>query len=269
MRVALSLVGKEGRLRLPRQYNELVQGFIYKHLDGCLAKSVHDEGFADPRSAKRKLKLFAFSRLSPDRNAGGRWRFVGEHIEFQGPVCLVISSPMVDFLSSLAEHLLTEPRLMLGDQELELLGVGVEGAPEHRRPVLVRTLSPITIYSTLQGGDGKKKTYYYTPFECEFSELLVKNLVRKVRVWEGREVEAEGEVRPIKVSKRNEHVLNYKGTVIKAWSGIYELDLPPRLFQMAFDAGLGAKNSQGFGCIEVWKPSTNRTGRRKEGKGDP
>ena len=42
----------------------------------------------------------------------------------------------------------------------------------------------------------------------------------------------------------------FKNTVVKAWSGIYERTGPPDLLRLAFDCGLGAKNSQGFGMIE-------------------
>jgi CRISPR-associated endoribonuclease Cas6 len=34
---------------------------------------------------------------------------------------------------------------------------------------------------------------------------------------------------------------------------VFELNLPQELFNMAFETGIGAKNSLGFGCIEVWK----------------
>ncbi|NSW80643.1 MAG: CRISPR-associated endoribonuclease Cas6, partial [Chthonomonadetes bacterium] len=55
------------------------------------------------------------------------------------------------------------------------------------------------------------------------------------------------------VNKRNEHIVFYKDTVIKAWSGVYEVSLPEPLFRMAMDAGLGSKNSQGFGCMGIYE----------------
>jgi CRISPR-associated endoribonuclease Cas6 len=45
--------------------------------------------------------------------------------------------------------------------------------------------------------------------------------------------------------------MRYRDTVIKAWSGIYELDLPEPFFLLAYDSGLGSKNPQGFGMVEV------------------
>lgn len=247
MRVCILLKTPQGTLSLPRHYNELLQGFLYRHLEAELAKRLHDEGFSDPES-RRRLRFFTFSRLM------GRWRLNGEEIVFMGPVRWVVASPWEELLSSLVEHLLKSPKLELDSQPVHVEEITVEPPLEPKRPVTVQALSPITIYSTLYTAEGKRKTYYYSPFEGEFEELLLKNLARKARTWYGRGVEAKGGIRPLKVSPRDEHIVRYKGTVIKAWTGIYELDLPPKLFQMAFDAGLGAKNSQGFGCI-AWEPS--------------
>jgi len=255
MRVDITL-NASGGLRLPRQYNELLQGFLYGHLEAELARRLHDEGFIDPGS-RRRLRFFTFSRLM------GRWRTDGEQIVFSGPVRWLVASPWEELLSSLVEHLLKGPKLELGSQPIHVENIEVEPPLEPRRPITVQALSPITVYSTLYTAEGRRKTYYYSPFEAEFEELLLKNLARKARIWSGRkarcegsygEVKAEGHIRPVKVSPRDEHIVRYKGTVIKAWTGVYELDLPPELFRMAFDAGLGAKNSQGFGCVAVWSP---------------
>jgi CRISPR-associated endoribonuclease Cas6 len=53
------------------------------------------------------------------------------------------------------------------------------------------------------------------------------------------------------VGKQDLRVLEYRGTVIKGWTGLYELDLPEPFFLLAYDSGLGSKNSQGFGMVEV------------------
>jgi len=116
------------------------------------------------------------------------------------------------------------------------------------------------VYSTLTTPDGRKKTYYYAPQEPEFSRLVLENLRRKIRAWTGEDVPLDGATfRPVKVSNRNLVVARYKGTIIKGWTGIYELDAPEPYFRMALDAGLGAKNSQGFGFVTVWQPRAGRT----------
>lgn len=68
-------------------------------------------------------------------------------------------------------------------------------------------------------------------------------------------------------STRNQHIIMFKKTVIKVWSGIYKLSGPTGLMRLAFDTGLGAKNPQGFGMIEKWQPrseSPDRQNRRAD-----
>ncbi len=247
MHLRLRFRPTNGVARLPVHYNEYIQAFIYRHLDEHLASALHDEGILE---GKRRLKLFTFSRLL------GPFKFGGEYITFSGPLTLVVASPMVPFLESFAFHLVTEGALRIGNVSFFLESAEVGFEPEYRSPILVKALSPITVYSTLQTAEGRKKTYYYSPFEKDFEALLLQNLQRKVRAWYGKDIPIEdASIKPFRVTNRNHHVVLYKGTVIKGWTGIYELRLPEPHFRMALDAGLGSKNSQGFGCVEVWEPS--------------
>ena len=255
MRIDLWLKPTE-RLVVPVHYNHLVQGMIYRHLNPLIAQQTHDFGWAV--DGKRRLPLFVFSRLR------GRFRRQNGNLIFEKTIALSVSSPVTDLLESLALRLLHERNLTLGGFSLELTSVEVALPPTYRRPVLLKALSPITVYSTLEAPDGRKKTYYYAPQEPEFGRQVLENLRRKIRAWTGEDIPPDGAAfRPVKVSNRNLVVARYKGTVIKGWTGIYELDAPEPYFRMALDAGLGAKNSQGFGFVEVWAPK----GRRREAEG--
>lgn len=247
LRLRIKFKPKDFNLVLPCQYNGIVQAFIYKHLDEWLANKIHDKGFTDPFT-KRQLKLFTFSRLIPENGI----KIHDKQIFFKGCINLVVSSPYDEFIQSFAINLLRDGMLYLGEEALELVSVEVEAIPPYKEKIVVKTLSPITVYSTLESATGKKKTYYYSPFEREFEELLLKNLQRKLRTWSGDSI-LSGSIRPYKVSSKNQRVVIYKNTVIKGWDGIFELTLPEGLFRIAFEAGLGAKNSLGFGCIEVWR----------------
>jgi len=235
-------------LTLPLQYNSQIQGLIYRSLDRAISDWIHDEGLA---FGKRRFKFFTFSRLF------GPYRIQDGTIAFSAPIRLHIGSVHQEMLQSLAEHLLREPVVYLGRQRCEIRSIAVEPLPGVSRPVLVRTLSPITIYSTLTTADGRKKTYYYSPFEGEWEEQLLANLRRKALALGWDKVRLSGledgkaHIRPVRVGKHDLRVLKYRETVIKAWTGVYELDLPEPFFLLAYDAGLGAKNSQGFGMVEV------------------
>lgn len=246
MRINLETDSKA--LRVPVQYNHLLQGLVYHNLDRTLSEWLHEKGHA---YGTRRFKLFTFSRLF------GKREMRNGHIGFSGPVHFYLGAVDAQVLGSLAEHLLTKPAVRLGSAHCRVTEVGVEPEPEiaSGQPVIVKAISPITAYSTLQTPDGNKKTYYYAPQEKEWSEALVSNLKRKAKAlgW-AADIDndlLEAGVRPHKVRSGDQKILNFKGTVIKGWTGLYEVKMPEPYFRLAYDAGFGAKNAQGFGMVGV------------------
>lgn len=243
MRIVLSFNSLNEIIALPVSYNEIVQGFIYKNLNKRLAQELHDEGFV---YGKRSFKLFTFSRLL------GKAKIESNYLKIVPPVKVLISSPCVDILYTLAENLLKRQEVKLGDNRLYLESISVRYMPEIKETIYIKMLSPVTIYSTLYTSDGKKKTYYYNPWEREFSELLMRNIVKKYAAFYGKNpLSQDFSIEPVKVKKKDEKIITYKDFIIKGWMGIYKISGNKELLRFAYDAGIGAKNSQGFGCFEV------------------
>ncbi|MEO0181726.1 MAG: CRISPR-associated endoribonuclease Cas6 [candidate division WOR-3 bacterium] len=245
MQVRISFFPEREEITLPIHYNHLLQGFVYHHLEKAIAENIHDRGFP---LEKRRFKLFTFSKLY------GRFQIQGEEIKFMGQLKWSVASVHTDFLESLVLNLVRERALFIGQNPCVVEGVEVLFSPGAERMV-VKAISPITVYSTLYDAEGRKKTYYYSPFEKEFGRLISENLLKKYAALNGKQVPEDWDVvlKPLRVSARDEKVLTFKGTVIKAWNGLYELSGPPELLKIALDAGLGSKNSQGFGMVEVIK----------------
>ncbi len=245
-----------GELKIPLHYNHLVQGMIYRSLDEMIATWYHNEGFA---YQKRRFKLFTFSRLLSSKRKIDR---KNKELVLSSPITLKIGSMDSKLLESLAIYLVRKGEVELNGTRCRFASIEVEMPVEAKGPVLVRAISPITIYSTLYGKDGSKKTYYYNPWEKEFEIKIKDNLRRKALAYYGKDEELpslEGAyIRPVKVSKNNEAIVNFKGTWIRGWTGIYELNLPEPYFTLAYNAGLGSKNSQGFGMLEVLKDKVNK-----------
>lgn len=232
----------EGTLVLPVQYNEIIQGFIYRNLDESLASWLHNHGV---KYEKRKFKFFTFSRLM------GKYRIKKENIVFFPPVEFQIASINKDMIESLVNNLLKKGIHKLSGNICQVSKIEVKKPPEYSKEKIVKAISPITIYSTLVTKDGRKKTYYYSPFEAEWEKQIAMNLIRKAKALGIDVIPNEVSIKPVKVGKKDLKLLIYKGTVIKAWMGVYLISLPKVLFEIAFDAGIGAKNSQGFGMIEA------------------
>lgn len=243
LRIRLVFEGQGGELDVPTHYNELVQGLIYRHVDPELAGYIHDGGYPE---GPRRFKFFTFSRLL------GRWERAGDRLRFLGPVTLVVASPLRGFVPILASRLLSRDTVQVGNQPVRILALETEPLPQPTDPVRVKLLSPLTVYSTEDNG-GRRYTRYFSPFEKGFAAQVLRNLERKVQAWAGHSLPLVGTFRPLRVGAKNLHIVRYKGTVIKGWTGIYELDVPPDAFLLAYLAGLGAKNSQGFGCFTLWE----------------
>lgn len=243
MHLTLTLSVSGDGLRLPTQYNYWIQSAIYNILHPEYAGRLHDEGYS---GGGRIFRLFTFSRLMGsyrlDRQSGT--------ISFAGPVRLVIASPMAEFCEQVASVLVKEGRLKLGSQRVEVEKVEAASPRVTSSTVEVSALSPITVYSTCDKPDGKKYTCYFDPRERPFSDQVHENLTRK---WEAIHGEPYyGETTMIEpLGKTRQHILRYKGTVIKAWSGRFRLQGDPALMQVGIDAGFGAKNAQGFGLCTL------------------
>ncbi len=242
MRLTFKFVA-EGPVVLPLNYNQHIQALIYRYLDESLAEFLHNEGY---RYEKRRFKLFTFSRVL------GRFRLVEEGLMVKPPFRIVVSSPLDDILRSLAENMVREGEFAIAENRVFLEAVNVHFTPPIGEEISIRMLSPVTVYSTLMGMDGGKKTYYYTPLEDEFGELIKRNLIKKYSAMYGKGPASEAfSIEPLRVRKTDEKIIKYKGFIIKGWMGRFRLKGSPELLRLAYESGIGSKNSQGFGCFEI------------------
>lgn len=229
---------------VPIDYNYQIQGFLYKSISPKLARILHDEGF---EAGKRKFRLFTFSRILGDYEI----KKTEGSIKFLSPFRLVVNSVLNEFIQELAEELLRRKSVRIASQRVSLSSAEVADSAIDRDKVKIKMLSPVTIYSTLSHPDGRKKTYYYSPFENEFGDLISENARKKFLAYHKKTPQGEIRLAPLKVNSGNQKIVSYKETIIKGWTGIYELSGDRELMKMTYDAGLGGKNSQGFGCFEV------------------
>lgn len=242
MRVTLQLQ-KEGIIELPLHYNHIVQSFIYRNMEEGLSTFLHQVGY---KYGERSYKCFTFSRLL------GKAVVKGQRIIFLPPIELVISSPKLEILEGFVRVIINKEEVLLGENKLYVESISTQETPPLKGKTRIKMFSPMTIYSTLVDAEGKKKTYYYNPWERDFPILLRENLWRKYLALYGVSMEGRDfRIVPIRVRREDEKIIIYKGTVIKGWMGIYEIEGDEELLKLAYEAGLGAKNSQGFGCFEV------------------
>ena len=226
---------------LPLHYNYILQSFIYNNLDDIYSLFFHDYGFP---YGKRYFKLLTFSTLF------GRKRVIkgAKRIIFFPPIHFYFSSILEEAISSHAKVLLNKKSLKLGQNEVFLKSVQSIKEEVKGSKITVKTLSPITIHST--GED--KKTVYYNPQQEKFYQLLEENLRKKCKV-----ISIKGDLESIKISPakgsffKKAVVLYKNGFIIEAWKGKFTIEAEPQVIEVALKAGLGDRNSQGFGMVAV------------------
>jgi CRISPR-associated endoribonuclease Cas6 len=248
MRFRIYLSGSTPKIILPIHHNALIQAAIYTNLSPQLAEFLHNEGYIIDN---RPFRLFVFSRII------GEYQILQKEqkIIFNSPIQLIISSPIPQFLHDITQLLLKDG-FRLGNQLLKVDALEVDIPFVDKNEVMVRTLSPIVAYSTMNRPDGRKYTNYFEPREEDFKQLIIQNLKRKGKLLHGEKVEKmEFMIKPI--GQYRQHLIKYvkegRETIIKGYSGRFILQGDRTLIQTAIDVGVGAKNSSGFGLLEMNK----------------
>ncbi|ACN98535.1 crispr-associated protein Cas6 [Sulfurihydrogenibium azorense Az-Fu1] len=246
MRIKIKLTTDKDYVILPIHHNHIIQSMLYNSLPKEVAKFLHDVGFF---YHKRQFKLFTFSKIQSQHYNIAKEKSQTKHIEYKIPISLYISSAIGDFTKSWGETFLKNEEVILGKNTLYLESIEVLPNPDLKEEFKIKTLSPITVYKTFE--NGKKYYRYYSPSEQEFKQLLKENLRKKYQLITNKEInDFPFDIEPITTKKV---LIKYKNFPIEAYEGVFKIKTNPELFKVVFDAGLGAKNSQGFGMIEVLK----------------
>lgn len=236
----------DGQLNLPLQYNNIMQAVILNWLgDENYQKFIHDVGF---KFENRKYKLFTFSKMY------GRFKIKKENktIAFSNGANFTISSLEDKFLNYLAANVIEKDNFKFGNNRVSVNSIqSIYNKISDKEEIYTR--SPIVVYSTFKNYVGNK-TYYYSPSEREFSELIRKNLIHKYEAYYEQAPENDNfSIQPINQSKLKQRVVLYKGYIIKGWDGEFLIQGSKEFMNIAYNAGIGSKNSQGFGCVEIKK----------------
>ena len=246
MRIKIQLRSNKS-IYLPVNYNHHIQGFIYNYM-GEEAGWLHDEGY---KYENRNFKLFCFSAILQ------KARYIKNKGMFKFPkkISFIVTSPKQWILQDFSSKLISKEEVSLWHNRLSIEAISVFKEDEFDlESIKVKAISPIEVHSTFPSQLGKQKTYYYSPFEDEFSTLINQNMKKKWFANYNTECDYDIGIKPLFKDRDKETIINYgpddEQFVVKGWKGKYRLSGDPKILQFALDAGLGSKNSQGFGCIE-------------------
>ncbi len=235
-------------LRLPRNYNHILQAVLLRWLnDSNYSKFLHDVGY---KYEKRTYKLFTFSSLYGDFISSKETN----EIVYKSSARFVVSCVEDRFIEYLVENFIKGDHIVILKNDVYVSKVEIWD-DDVDKEAFVRTISPVTIYSTIENENGKKFTRYYSPNDSEMEEKLKENLYRKYLAFYGHPPSGEINIKNVGQTPKKA-VINYKGTVIEAWKTDFLISGEPELIKFALNCGIGSKNAQGFGCIVLkdrWK----------------
>jgi CRISPR-associated protein Cas6 len=243
MKLKISLIS-DNAVVLPKEFNYITQALIYNLIDRVPAKWLHDDGF---KIEKRSFKLFTFSSIIEK----GTYQSSKKIFTFPHTISFYVSSPVGWILEQVAKNTVFSEKLIFGQNKMSISFVEIiEDDEIIENRIRINALTPIETHSTLLKGDGSKKTYYYSPSESEYSELINENLRKKWKAYYKESCPYNIKTEPVQMRYCRERIRNFKGTVIKGWTGHFRLEGKPEFLQFALATGLGSRNSAGFGFIE-------------------
>jgi len=243
MKLKISLIS-DNAVVLPKEFNYITQAVIYNLIDKLPSTWLHDGGFT---TGKRSFKLFVFSSILER----GKYHKQKEMFAFPHTVSFYVSSPVGWILEQMAKNTVFSEKLMFGQNAMGISSVEIIKDDEITgNRIRINALTPIETHSTLLKGDGGKKTYYYSPSESEYSELINENLRKKWMAYYKESCPYTIKIEPVQMKYCRERIRSFKGTVIKGWTGHFRLEGKPEFLQFALTTGLGSRNSAGFGFIE-------------------
>ena len=242
MRIKINLESRNN-IVLPAGFNEILQWFVYSSIKD---EWLHSVGF---EFNKRSFKLFAFSSILQK----GRYLREKSLFIFPRKISFLVASPVDWILEKLATGSIQKDNINMWHNDVYLTEISVLKSPNiESDTVLVKALTPIEVHSTFETQSGKK-THYYTPFENEFSSLINENAKKKWSAFFKKEPPSYVKIEPKGFNK--EKIVRFgtknRYVIVKGWTGNFKLQGNPEFLKFILDAGIGSRNSQGFGLAEI------------------
>jgi CRISPR-associated endoribonuclease Cas6 len=226
-------------LLLTIHYNHIIQKVIYDLLDEKYASFLHNEGFS---FGGKRFQLFTFSRLVIESKDVYK-----EAIRIKpGKVYLTVSSIDERFIFSIIDGLLKEKVINLQEGKLYLQNIFARKNLVAKKFVGL-TISPVVVAK----GNTSKPIEFYTPGERKFLEVIEDNLKFKYASYYGEEYSGKLSVKFLDETNIKRVVAKYKKWPYEGYLGGFIIEGNDKIVDVAYSCGIGNKNAQGFGCLEL------------------
>ncbi len=237
MRIKITFNIRESDLNLPYGYYHYLQAVLYKTMGLDLSNRYHDNC---------NVKNITFSNLYGEYSINSSKK----EIIFKNKVVWYISSIDDSLIKAIINNLSETRAVTLRGQTLILSTIEMDFEQIKKETILIETLSPITVHRTSVDENGKSKTQYYNPNDIEFKELLNQNL-RSKKESLGISSSSDNKIELMALNDVKKVIVNYKNFIIEAYQGRFALKGNIDDLNLLYNAGLGCKNTHGFGMFKI------------------
>ncbi|SNX53170.1 CRISPR-associated endoribonuclease Cas6 [Thermoanaerobacterium sp. RBIITD] len=248
MRIKLTLLPEKDK-SLNLNYNYFISSWIYHILKNSnleYAEKLHEEGY---KYGSKIFKLFTFSQLRCKNVQVDR-----ENIKFMDNTYLFISSPKAEFLVNFVKQLVNESYLIIQDYKFEIKLVETLKEPDFKEVNKFICLSPV-ISSTAKMKNGKKVPWNLSINDEAFVDNIKSNIIEKYFVLnntlpDNLSINIEFDQEYISKHPKGK-LINFKNIPVKGYMAPFIMSGNKELIKVAYNCGIGEKNSAGFGMIEI------------------
>ncbi|HBX45214.1 CRISPR-associated endoribonuclease Cas6 [Limibacterium fermenti] len=261
-KLTLRVARSSGRL-LPLNYQYEQSAVIYRVLanaNRAFSAWLHNNGFED-ESGKR-FRLFTYSRFYvPQYLIKGRFMEVlSEYVEWY--ISFLPENSTAEFIQGLFH----DQSLEVGNREavmrFEVQQVSLVPPPDYTGTMAFETLSPIC----LANRDDARRITYVAPDHSSAPSLIQMNLISKYHAFT-REIYPQEDVAiAVRLLSKAKPVLitiktgTPQESKVRGFLCRLALTAPPDLMKIAYECGLGVKNSIGFGMVKAVEYPINDVG---------
>lgn len=231
MRIKIKAKSDKTRF-LYKPFNEAITAYIYDMIrlaDKGFGDDLHNQGY---KLGYKSFRFFTYSNIFTEGGIAVSGILPDGYIEFQ------FSSLIDDIVINFVKGMQKVGYLQIYDVKLPILEISrVKDDYAFKNGGMFKLISPVVM-------NGKDRCLY----PHEMKEKLVNNLIEKYYVYNRKMPEMNLELRFMSSSSRK---INYKNTTWTGFKGVIAMQGNPELIQIAYQAGIGAKNGQGCGMLEV------------------
>jgi CRISPR-associated endoribonuclease Cas6 len=244
--------------RLPINYQYELSAWIYKVIaqgDEKYAEWLHENGFSEKH---RNFRLFVFSNLYSQgiKFKNDRLFFCSDKASFH--LSLLPEKSTESFIKGIFK----EQTFSIGDRisrvQFNVQQVEMVPPPDFTASFSFKTISPVVVAA---GQEDNKYPRYVSPEEENYGQLIINNLKEKYRLFYNKTFEGNSDFQFELLSPVKQKLIKIKAgtedeTLVKGFLFTFRLEADKELLKVMYEAGMGEKGSQGFGCVECKEKKT-------------